>query len=136
MPNPHPRGSKWEQFRRLVFATYGDVCIVCGHGGLGARTVDHLESITEHPELVWDIRNCRPIHALPYNPCRQCKGNGNCNGIKGGYSLERARKRIAAINGTRPEPGAAPMTGGYSQKKAGGQRPERKQVPTDPGRPW
>jgi hypothetical protein len=109
MTNNHPRGFKWETFRRLVFATYGDGCIVCDHGG--ARTVDHLESITEHPELAWDIRNCRPIHALPYNRCRQCKGNGNCNGVKGGYSLERARKIIAERNGSKPPPEPPAETG-------------------------
>jgi hypothetical protein len=105
MTNSHPRGSKWESFTRLVFATYGDVCIVCGHGG--ARTVDHLESLTEHPELAWVLSNCRPIHALPYNRCRQCRGNGGCNGIKGGYSLERARRRVAEING-KPLPPPEP----------------------------
>lgn len=27
-------GHRWEVFTQLVFATWGDVCYVCGHGGL------------------------------------------------------------------------------------------------------
>lgn len=104
MTSPHPRGSKWTTFTRLVFATYGDVCIVCRHGG--ARTVDHLESVTEHPELTWKLSNCRPIHGAPYNRCPVC--NMNCNGIKGGYSIERARRLWAERTGAElpPEPPA------------------------------
>lgn len=94
----HPKGFKWSRFARLVFATYGDSCIVCGHGG--ARTVDHLESLTEHPELTWVLSNCRPIHAKPYNPCPTC--HMGCNGIKGGYSLERARRIWAERTGQKP----------------------------------
>ena len=108
MSNPHPRGSRWNTFRRLVFQTYGDICIVCGHGG--SRTVDHLESVTEHPELTWELSNCRPIHGVPYNRCPVCKQN--CNGIKGGYSVERARRLWAAKTHERPPgQGKPPPTG-------------------------
>jgi 5-methylcytosine-specific restriction endonuclease McrA len=112
----HPRGRAWERFRRLVFATHGTTCILCLHGG--ARTVDHLLSISERPDLAWSLGNCRPIHAAPHNRCPVC--GQNCNGIKGGYSLERARRRYAekmAAAGKSPSP----------------PRPEK---PADSGREW
>ena len=101
MTTPLPKGFRWSQFARLVFATYGNNCIVCGHGG--ARTVDHLESRTEHPELAWTLSNCRPIHSAPFNRCPVC--GMNCNGLKGGYSLERARRVWEERTGAKlPEP--------------------------------
>src|ERR1700731_2886828 len=53
-------GHRWDVFRQLVFATYGDVCHICLHGG--AKTGDHLQSLTEHPELMYALSNCRPAH--------------------------------------------------------------------------
>lgn len=94
---PRPEGHRWHIFSQLVFATYGDLCVVCSHGG--ARHVDHLESMTEHPELAWDLRNCRPVHGSPRNPCLVCTMQAGkriyCNQIKGGYSAERARRILA-----------------------------------------
>jgi hypothetical protein len=98
----HPRGGRWDKFRRLVFATHGTVCILCLHGG--ARTVDHLVSVTERPDLTWALGNCRPIHSAPYNRCPVCVAmglSGNCNGIKGGYSLERARRKFEGLMAAR-----------------------------------
>lgn len=103
---PRAAGHRWEAFARLVFATHGDVCWVCGHGG--ARQVDHVESVTEHPELIFALSNCRPAHGAPGNACPVCsKAAGiaiNCNGIKGGYSLERARRIIAERTGITQPP--------------------------------
>lgn len=107
-------GHRWETFKRLVFATYGDVCHLCGHGG--AKQVDHLESVTDHPELKYVVANCRPAHGTPGNRCPVCKAN--CNQIRGGYSIERA-KRILAER--------------YPVK---GQEPPRKPKPDDLGREW
>lgn len=84
-------GSRARTFKRLVFATYGDVCWLCEHGG--ARQVDHLEPVTEHPELLWDIRNCRPAHGAPGNKCPVCRQN--CNQLRGWGTPERARRIIA-----------------------------------------
>lgn len=104
MPFKHPQGHRWHIFSQLVFRTYGDVCIVCQHGG--ARQVDHLISVTERPDLCWDLSNCRPIHGSPGNKCPVCFLN--CNGIKGMGSVERARRiiaeRIAEHAGKKPPP--------------------------------
>lgn len=111
-------GHRWETFCRLVFATYGDICWICGHGG--AHQVDHVESVTEHPELKYVLSNCRPAHGAPGNSCSVCSKAArrpvNCNQVKGGYSIERARRRIAEITGV-PEP-------------------PRVQKPDDQGREW
>jgi 5-methylcytosine-specific restriction endonuclease McrA len=111
-------GHRWEQFTKLVFATYGDQCWLCGH--FGARQVDHVESLTEHPELALVLSNCRPAHGAPGNACPACsKAAGapiNCNGIRGGYSPERARRIIA--------------------ERTGIAQPPRKRKPDDPGRDW
>jgi 5-methylcytosine-specific restriction endonuclease McrA len=95
-------GYRWDKFTQLVFATYGNTCWICGHGGLGARQVDHVQSITEHPELAWVLSNCRPAHGSPRNKCRTC--HQFCNQLKGGYSLERARRLIAERSGQPQQP--------------------------------
>jgi hypothetical protein len=118
-------GHRWEVFTQLVFATYGDICwlLPCYHGG--ARQVDHVESITERPELVFSLANCRPAHGSPGNACPVCsKAAGqpvNCNGIKGGYSAERARRIIAQRTGLTLKPAA---------------NPDRTAEPEQQGRDW
>jgi hypothetical protein len=100
-----PEGSRWHVFKRLIRATYGDSCVVCYHGG--ARQADHVIPVTERPDLAWDLRNLRMIHGVPGNRCFQCdpvKGIA-CNQIKGGGSVERARRIIAERTG---KPVAAP----------------------------
>lgn len=98
-------GFRWEKFRELVFATYGDTCWLCHHGG--ARQVDHVESLTERPELAFTLANCRPAHGAPRNKCQVC--GQNCNQLRGGYSAERARKIIAERSGIAiPEPKPEP----------------------------
>jgi hypothetical protein len=67
------------------------VCHLCGHGG--ARQVDHLESVTERPELAWSLANCRPAHGSPGNRCPVC--GLNCNQLRGYGSAERGRRKIA-----------------------------------------
>lgn len=98
-------GHRYNKFRRLVFATYGNVCWICGHGG--ARQVDHVESVTEHPELLYTVSNGRPAHGAPGNTCPVCKLN--CNQIKSGYSIERARRIVAERQGSK-EPPSTPKT--------------------------
>ena len=87
---PHARGSRWEAFARGVLRHYGDICHLCNHGG--ARSVDHLIVVTERPDLEWDLANCRPAHGYPHS-CPVC--HLNCNQIRGGYSVDRAKRIIA-----------------------------------------
>lgn len=103
-----PRGRDWERFVRGMIAHYGGTCWICGCGG--ARQCDHVESVADRPDLVWDLRNCRPAHGAPGNPCPSCSAKAgrkvHCNQLRGGYSAERARriigKWIAANAGARP----------------------------------
>lgn len=96
---PIAQGHRWTIFTQLVFRTYGDVCIVCGHGG--ARCVDHVISRTERPDLTFELSNCRPIHGAPGNPCPVCTAQADrkihCNQIKSGMTLERAKRKVAEI---------------------------------------
>lgn len=108
-------GHRWEVFTQLVFATYGDTCLpgyLCGHGG--ARTVDHIQPITENPAAVFDLANCRPAHGSTRgrgNACPVCSEAAgkpvNCNSIKGWGSPERARRLISERTGL-PMPGDEP----------------------------
>jgi hypothetical protein len=108
-----PRGGyRYSQWKRLVLATYGDVCHLCGHGG--ARQVDHLESVTERPELMYVVANGRPAHGSPGNKCPVC--GLHCNQVRGAYSVERARRIIA--------------------ERAGLKEPPRKPKPEETGREW
>ena len=119
-PRVRAAGARWDRFRRLVFATYGDTCWICGHGG--ARQVDHVESITEHPELVYALSNCRPAHGSPRNPCPVCSVAAgrkiHCNQLKAGMGVERARRIINGRTGNVIPPA----------------RPESPR--DDPGRDW
>lgn len=125
-------GFRWEKFKRLVFQTYGTNCYICHHGG--ARQVDHLESVTEHPELALALSNCRPAHGAPGNACPVCSSAANqpinCNQLRGGYGVERAREIIAeriAGNAGKRVPDA------WRRKPKLEKRPE---PPADTGRPW
>lgn len=137
----HPTGSRWTRFSQLVFATYGDTCWICQHGG--AKQVDHVESVTEHPELMWTLSNARPAHgaARKGNPCRVCSaaaGTGiHCNQLRGGYSVERARQIIADKTGLvigSVKPAAA--RGGRTVKRYGEPAEPLKPGPSPEGREW
>ena len=121
-----PEGHRWKIFTQLVFRTYGDSCVVCGHGG--ARHVDHVISRTEWPEGVFELTNCLPIHGAPGNPCPVCTKRAgrkvHCNNIKSGMSLARAKRKVAEIVAA----GAHPPQG----TKKPGSAPES----ADPGRVW
>lgn len=91
---------RWGAFAKSVIDYYGGVCHICGHGG--ARQVDHLEPVTEKPELMWVLSNCRPAHGVnrgKSNPCPQCSAAAgrkiHCNQLRGMGSVERARRIIA-----------------------------------------
>jgi hypothetical protein len=125
---PIASGHRWTIFTQLVFRTYGDICVVCGHGG--AKHVDHVISRTEWPEGTFELSNCRPIHGAPGNPCPVCTAEArgkkiHCNNIKSGMSLERAKRRI------RESIDAAVEASTIEDKKRPG--PSRRE---DPGRVW
>ena len=96
------RGTRWEAFKQLMFRTYGDSCHICTHGG--ARQADHLEPVGEDPAREWDLANIRPAHGAPNNPCPTCSARAgrkiHCNQIRGGMSVERARRVIAGYTGS------------------------------------
>jgi hypothetical protein len=132
--HPYLHSPRWRRFKQLVATTYGDVCHICGHGGAGQA--DHLESTTEHPELIFVLANCRPAHGAPGNPCPVCSvaaGTGiHCNQLRGGYSIERARKIIA-------EKIAANSAGRRSSKRYGvaiEQVTRKPEPPKENGREW
>jgi hypothetical protein len=86
-----------------VVQYYGGLCHICRHGG--ARQADHLIPLAERPDLAWELSNCRPAHGMPGNRCPVC--GMACNQIRGGLSVERARRiiaeRTAQRQRTRPQ---------------------------------
>ena len=110
-------GHRWEAFARSVIDGYGGVCHICEHGG--ARQIDHVEPVTERPELTYVLSNCRPAHGAPGNPCPQCSAAAgrsiHCNQLRGMGSVERARRiiaeRIAEHGAGRPAPVRGPDPG-------------------------
>jgi hypothetical protein len=96
---PRVSGHRWVAFARSVIDHYGGLCHICGHGG--GRQPDHLEPVTERPELAFDLSNCRPAHGAPGNPCLQCSAAAgrkiHCNQLRGMGSVARARRIIAEI---------------------------------------
>lgn len=96
MGQGHARGHRWEKFAAFVVQSYHGICHICGHPG--ARQVDHLTPVTEGGDE-WDIRNCRPAHGAPGNPCPVCSLQAGskivCNQLRGMGSVARARRIIA-----------------------------------------
>lgn len=84
-------GAAGKALREAVLRTYGDTCWICQHGG--ARQVDHVESVADRPDLEFTLSNCRPAHGAPGNRCPVCLQY--CNQLRGGLSVERARRLIA-----------------------------------------
>ena len=104
MSRPPGIGSHaWDLIRARVFGAYGHVCWlrICQHPG--ARSVDHVEPVTERPDLAFALSNMRPAHGSRNRclTCGQC-----CNQLKAGMSVERARRIIAERMAARPQPPA------------------------------
>lgn len=93
MSRPPGIGSHaWDLIRARVFGAYGHVCWICQLQHPGARQVDHVQSVTEHPELAFSLANLRPAHGSR-NKCLTC--GQCCNQLKAGMTVQRARRIIA-----------------------------------------
>lgn len=75
--------------------------------------MDHVQPVTEHPDLAFSLANLRPAHGSKNRcpVCGQC-----CNQLKAGMSVERARRIIAERMRNRPvapprNPGPPPDSG-------------------------
>lgn len=98
------QGRVWRRFVDMIVQRDKGRCWICGH--YGARSVDHIVPVTEDPSREWDRTNCKAAHAWPHG-CTDCTyaaaklGNKPvyCNGVKGGYSIERARRLIEERTG-------------------------------------
>lgn len=124
MPRPPGIGSgAWDMLRARVLGAYGTVCWICEHGG--ARQVDHVEPVTERPDLAFALSNMRPAHGSR-NPCPVCSEAAGrkvcCNQLKAGMSIERARRLIEERTGLRI---GEPLP-----------RKEPERARADPGREW
>lgn len=100
-------GRVWTRFAKQVVDHYGGLCHLCDHGGAGQA--DHVIAVTERPDLAWKMSNCRPAHGAPGNPCPVCTelAGGRpvyCNQIRGGLSVDRARRLIAERTSGRKTP--------------------------------
>jgi hypothetical protein len=83
-------------------------CSICLH--YGARSADHGVSVTEDPSREWDLTNVKAAHAWPWG-CTDCTYAAKqldpdakpvyCNSVKGGYSMERARRILSERTGLR-----------------------------------
>jgi hypothetical protein len=59
------RGEKLQRLRKQVFATYGDVCWLCGGGE--ADTIDHLIPLSDGGSD--ELDNLRPAHGKKSSYC-------------------------------------------------------------------
>jgi hypothetical protein len=61
------------------------------------------------------MSNCRPAHGAPGNPCPVCTGTAGrpvyCNQLRGGLSIERARRIIAELAAGKKNPPRAEKPG-------------------------
>src|SRR5688572_3149767 len=85
----HRAGYRFQQARARMFATYGTVCVICGHEG--AREAGHLEALAHNPMQPIDHTRMRPMHGSNA-PCPICKGNNGkprcCNQEQGIKDIE------------------------------------------------
>lgn len=119
----HARGYRWGKFAAFVTQHYGGICWICGHQG--AAQVDHVIPVTEGG-AEWDLANCRPAHGISRrpNPCPVCSPEAGrpifCNQIRGGLSVERARRIIAERVGSGNPPGTGNARPGARPKPDAG----------------
>lgn len=94
-------GHVYRRMARFVFEQHGHRCHLCGHDG--ARHLDHVEPQTENEARIFDVTNLRPVHGAPGNPCRECSRAAGkavyCNQLRGGYSIERAIRKLREVTG-------------------------------------
>lgn len=87
--SPHRAGARWNRARQIVFATWGTVCVICGHEG--AHEVGHLDALAHNPQQRIDPMRMRPMHGSNA-PCPVCKGNSGkprcCNQEQGIKSID------------------------------------------------
>lgn len=80
----HRAGRPYLRARAQMFAIYGHVCWICGHGGAGEA--DHLIAIAIDSDQPIDPHAMRPSHGSNY-PCPVCKGRAGkprcCNQERG-----------------------------------------------------
>lgn len=98
-------GAVWKRIVSYVVSRDRGICWVCGHSG--AQSADHVIPVTERPDLATAAVNLRAAHSWP-GGCPDCtraytaKGGQKpvyCNEIKGGMSVERARRIISERTG-------------------------------------
>lgn len=73
----HRTGYAYRKARAYMFATYGDTCHLCGHGG--ATDADHLIPISVDDEQPIDPHMMRPAHGV--RGCVVC--GARCNQVRG-----------------------------------------------------
>jgi hypothetical protein len=99
-------GAVWRRISAYVARRDYGRCHICTH--LGATQADHLEPVTERPDLALDSSNMKAAHGYP-NPCPTCtdaalvKGGKPvyCNELRGSGTVERARRIIEARTGLK-----------------------------------
>jgi hypothetical protein len=92
-------GAVWRRISKAVVSRDYGICWICGHAG--ANEADHVIPVTERPDLSLDASNLKAAHGWPF-PCPVCTpaalARGGkpvyCNELKGGMSVERARRLI------------------------------------------
>jgi hypothetical protein len=103
MASKYASGSVYRRMAKFVFERWGDRCHLhlCTHHN--ARHLDHVEPQTENEARKHDVTNLRPVHGSPGNPCRECSQaagkNIYCNQIRGGYTIDRAIRKLRELTG-------------------------------------
>lgn len=87
MPRGIRNGHRYREWRKAVFAHYGHICHLCGHGG--ATDVDHLNPLAGHHDDHTDYRTGRPAHGV--RGCPTCKRK--CNQERGASPMQTAYDR-------------------------------------------
>lgn len=81
-PSKHRAGRPYRRAREQMFATYGDTCHICGHGGAGEA--DHLDPVSLAPDQPIDPHAMRPAHGA----------NARCPTCGRACNTERGNKPI------------------------------------------
>ena len=91
-------GRPWHRMVSFVVQRDFGRCHICGH--YGARSADHIVPDTEGGKPTAD--NLKAAHGVG-SPCVECSYAAGkpvyCNEIRGGYSIERARRIIEKRTG-------------------------------------
>ena len=100
MSRPGWNGQTTAKAIAYVVARDSGICHLCGHPG--ANSCDHVQPVSQHPELEWDPTNWKAAHLFAAGHPKGCQTPGcHCPGNRGRQDADAdvVRRVVDELNG-------------------------------------